>query len=273
MALSTVFWNRPRRPGQKTLDDGAVLRTEEKLGVKLPERLVALLRQQNGGRPQNRALRVPANYPRWMPKPFLLGDILTIDEIADQFWFDHVDTPPPGLIQFGLGDDDTFLICLHYAHSNPSARPSIVCYAPTLDSRSVFPLANTFEEFQSALFSTVTDDCYAIVSDLAKSQIWDAVVAALKLQDHPEKTWGEYPEWEAGPLPGDTGEAAQFYLETNAGVYGSVGFPGHPPGAWILHCDIQPRYRDQLSQMLKALPFKVDLVHQVDWANWQEQGR
>jgi hypothetical protein len=205
-----------------------------------------------------------------MPEIFIIGDLLTIDEIADQFSFENLDDPPTGLVQIGFGESDSFWICLDYRHGGSQAEPAVVCYVPTYDSKVIVHLAKTFGEFEAALFSAETHDCYAIVSELDKSVIWEAIAEALQLENHPENHWGEQPAWRAGPLEENPGAKAGFYIQANAGLYGSWDFPEHSQCQWILHCDVHPRHRDAISQMLSTLPFEVILVHQVDWSLWGE---
>ena len=146
------FWDRGSGSlDQRPLSDDAVRRAQAKLGVKLPEEFVRLLRRQNGGAINPDLTAFPAPKPTsWAPDHVPFTDCFGIGE-----GFGSITESPELNEEWGqpldlvlISGDGHWWIALDY-RNDPGANPPVVWYDNEVgeDVR----LASSFREFIEGL--------------------------------------------------------------------------------------------------------------------------
>lgn len=128
------------------LTDDMIRQAEAKLGVKLPESLLDLLRESNGGFLKRRCLPIPE-----------IGDAVEVQSMAGIGWDQGLDGElgslymseeweyPEGLLW--LGGDGHWGVFLDYRSCGPQGEPSVVWYDTEAVSPIVRPIAPDFGSF------------------------------------------------------------------------------------------------------------------------------
>lgn len=271
---SRFIWQDVVVHGPKTppLTDGVVDSVQRRLGLRLPTRLVDLLRTQNGGTLRKRAYFIP---PELEVDPLRPEIIVAVDEIYSlkQTSFQSpsdLDDVPDGLIAFGFERFSSGHMCLDYRACGPGGSPAVCLFSPCYTPK-ISPMAPSLDYLLDNLVIEELQDCFQILNP-ASFAAWDEIVRvfALKVRDDQEfneldpLVAGTHQHWSAGYITGK----ARFHFGTNYDSGITVGFPELPEEALILRLDIHPRHREELGEHLRRLSFPVEPLRMVDWKLW-----
>lgn len=176
--------------------DDLVRETERKLGYKLPESYLALIKQQNGGCPARTRYDVPADKGGGMVE---ISGFLGIGE-GEHDWYTLCGTfgstfmiqgwnyPDIGVAVCDTPFSGHVMIFLDYRACGPQGEPSVVLIDQE-DSFAITPIADSFEEFVRGLR---TEDDEDDGEDEEDSQPGEHSLAAL-LQGMESQGMGDSP--------------------------------------------------------------------------------
>lgn len=153
----------------------AIAATEKRLGFKLPDSFIELMRHQNGGVLKKSSFPT-AEPTSWAEDHVAIHGVFGIGdskanslcgELGSQFMIDEWGYPRIG-VYFGdcpsAGHD---MICLDYRNRGPSGEPRVVHVDQEFDYK-ITVLADSFEDFIKGL---VSDDCFEVDDDLDDSNV------------------------------------------------------------------------------------------------------
>jgi hypothetical protein len=140
------------------LTDKAIATVEKKLGYKLPESYVELMRFQNGGIPQrkNHRTKEPTS---WADDHVAITGIYSIGddkpgslcgEFRTQFWVEEWGYPPIGVYFADTPTAGHDMVCLDYRACGPTGEPQVVHVSQKRDYKIV-SVAKSFEDFINGL--------------------------------------------------------------------------------------------------------------------------
>jgi hypothetical protein len=250
------------------------------LGVTLPNDLINVLRQQNGGTPRRRAFFPQSPYreklPSWIGNHIVIDSIQTLDAIRLQLQSNS----PEGMVFIGWERYTTGQICLDYRTCGPHGNPAVACYAWSMSSDPVL-LAPCIGFVFERLVIDELNDCYGIqTSEFERA--WHQIARKCDLISYPVKHFGgeidpDFPDGFA-TIAGshktwkgkDPDEQALFRLTPNRDSGNAIGFPEQSKDLLVLRVNIDPIHRGKLQAALSELPYDVTVLRLVDWEIWKK---
>lgn len=248
---TSSIWNVPAfLPALQTeLTDEAIAEVEARLGIVLPEALIAVLREQNGGY-LRRTLPDSGNRMIWGIGP-------RAQSIGDNYWWRLLDEPeawypadgwlpeqPRRLVPFD--SDGHWYLCLDY---RSGGEPCVTCF--DLDEQAEQAMAANMSEFLAMLRAN-DETKLGLVTDLSLDECanrFGAVFSRASEPREPDDVYG-YPflRWflDGGWIQLEPNRVARgFVSRHDEATYHALKdrlpgtalrFPEHPDAALIVHC-------------------------------------
>lgn len=135
--------------GEPVTDD-QITSVEGELGVKLPASYIELIRQQNGGVPNRRALRADSSASGDVEITGIYGvdrkkASSLCGRFSSQFWSDEWEYPSIGVYICDCPSGGHDMVCLDYRDCGPEGEPSVV----HVDQESDFVIIRLAPDFET----------------------------------------------------------------------------------------------------------------------------
>lgn len=160
----SAFWDESEYYVREYTDDPLTEQkidlVEKKLGYRLPESFVALMRVRNGGAPVKNCHRTSTS-TSWAGDHVAMTGFLSIGSdkqwslcglLGSQFMIDEWGYPPIGIYFADCPSAGHDMLCLDYTACGPTGEPRVVHVDQEFDYK-VTPVAKTFEAFVRGLES------------------------------------------------------------------------------------------------------------------------
>ena len=152
----TDFWDNTGADDyiEKALTDKMVTSVEEKIGYKLPQTYIELMKAQNGGTPKltNHRMKKPTS---WAEDHIAITGIFGIGKsnpyslcgkMGSQFWINKWEYPAIGIYFCDCPSAGHDMLCLDYRKCGPEGEPRVVHVDQELDYK-ISVVAKNFETF------------------------------------------------------------------------------------------------------------------------------
>jgi hypothetical protein len=250
------------------LTDELVKDAERKLGVKLPQSYLDVLKIQNGG-----SLRYDT-YPTPVPTSYA-DDHVSVDYLMGIGNSDEgIEDSPYYIGEWGLPEELVLLcgdghwwVALDYRQCGPEGEPSVVYVDVECDPIEDVQLAPTFSVFLDGLVKGSHQHVFGFVGEEDVQVLIKNLEAALGCSFQPSKRLNLYYDAKHPVLLDSDGrDQERLSVRPNLNSSGHLEYPWYPECHWLLSCDIRKKDKAAFEECLRGyLPANVVVIHIPPW--------